>query len=520
MKCFLCLCLLASLFLPITTEGQESRTFQVTGVVPYDKAVAGQIMELTVAGFQGGAASPILPVEDFRLVISQDGVSQDAKIRTVTSTLRSDFGRNDGTKPVARTDLLKLRPFQSVRFVVPQGLHPGAAELTLSYQGKNGNSIGLTIVRDPLRPVVSTVSVMTMNASSTLPLDTRLQGNDLRWKLERGSMAQVSVNPLVDPDDPKCAILVRFKQGENHYDAQTRVMNEPFRVENRNSDFGVFAARDVLEVDVPAALTMGPAEVEIRVRANGHEGEPTLLRAMITDSARSAEAPTANAPRLLTVAPTRVGAGQSLILSLDNRRSLDPDPESIGIVIEQGGARYSVPVEKSSLKLGPRESDEPVMFFVRTTREIIGKAQIRIFNELRGAMSEPVPIEILEEPLPPELLGVTESIEAELTTLRQIYELHALSGRKFPEFDPQHKYVTIHVKEIDFNPEFVRVTFEQNGKRFALKPEDFSWYSHDKLIVRRPKQLKSGPTKVTVENRGIDSFSIPATGTFEICCTP
>jgi len=66
---------------------------------------------------------------------------------------------------------------------------------------------------------------------------------------------------------------------------------------------------------------------------------------------------------------------------------------------------------------------------------IIGKAQIsEVFNTLRGqngGMSEPASIEILDEPLPPELFGVTESTDGELAPLRQMYEIQTRAGRKF-----------------------------------------------------------------------------------------
>jgi hypothetical protein len=505
------------------TLAQQSSAFHVSQIAPYDKAVPGQIMELLVEGIEGGASPLMLPVEDFKLTVLQDGVSQEAKIRTVTATLRSDPRPMDDAKSPAGPGGRKMRSFQSVNFVVPRGLHPGEAELRLSYRGQSGNSIGLTIVEKPLRPVLGSVAVMTINASSLPPASNRIIGNDLGWRLERGSTAQVSVNPLTDPDDPNSAVVIRFKQGDVYYDAQTRVTNQQFRVENRSRGVGFFPARDILEVDVPAALTMGPADVEIHLRANGQDSEATTLRATITDSTRSEEAPAANAPRLLMVAPTRVGAGQSMILSLDYRRTLDPDPTKTIIVIEQGNARYIVPVERSSLKFGPRDSDAPVVFFVRTTKEIIGKAQVRIFNQLRGqqtGMSEPVAIEILDEPLPPELLGVTESTASDLAPLRQRYEIQTRAGRPFSEFDPQRKYVTIQIKGIDFNPNFVRVTFEQAGRRFTLEPVNFSSYGNDTLIVRQPKELKAGPVKITIENRGADTFSVPVSKTFEICCTP
>ena len=509
-----------------STLARQSNAVRVMQIAPYDKAVPGQIMQLLVEGLEGGASELMLPPEDFKLTVSQDGASQDAKIRAVNAILKSNPYTPSDAKVAnvnrpAEGPVNQMHAFQSVSFVVPQGLHTGDAELTLSYRGKQANSIALTIVEKPLRPVVGTVTVITISPGSMPAPGTRLQGNDMGWRLERGSTASLSVNPLTDPDDPNSAVLIRFKQGDAYYDAQTRVTNQPFRLENRNRGVGFFPARDVLEVDVPAVLTMGSVEVEVRLRANGQESEAVTLKATISDSARSTEAPAANAPRLLMVSPTRVGAGQSLMLSLDYRRTLDPDPEKTVIVIEQGSARYIVPVEKSSLKFGPGVSDAPVLFFVRTTGQIIGKAQIRIFNQLRGeqtGMSEPVGIEVLDQPLPPELLGVSESTEAELAPLRQMYEIQARAGRKFSEFDAQRKYVTIRVKGMDYNPNYVRITFEQEGRRFTLGYEDLSSFSGDTLIVRQPEELKSGPTKITIENRGLDSFSAPVSRTFEICC--
>jgi hypothetical protein len=515
--------LLLFVMLPLfstSTSAQQATAFHVAQVAPYDKAVPGQIMELLVEGLEGGAAPLMLPPEDFKLTVSQDGVSQNAKIRTVTSTYKADprlknESNGNGAGP------MQMRNFQSVSFVVPQGLHTGDVELMLAYRGKHANSISMTIVEKPLRPAVGTVAVITVRPGSMPAPGMKPQGNDMGWRLERGATASLFVNPLTDPDDPASAILIRFKQGDTYYDAQTRVTNQPFQVDNRKRAVGFFTARDILEVDVPAALTMGPAEVEIRVRANGQESEAVTLKATITDSARSAEAPGSHAPRLLLVTPTRVGAGQSMLLSLDYRRTLDPDPPKTVVVIEQGSARYIVSPEKSSLMFSPRP-DAPVLFFVRTTRQILGKAQIRIYNQLRGeqtGMSEPVPIEVLEEPLPPELLGVSESTETELAPLRQMYEIQARAGRTFPDFDPQRKYVTLRVKGIDYNPNYVRITFEQEGRRFTLASGDFSLSSGDILIVAQPKELKPGPTKITIENRGVDSFSAPVSRTLEICCT-
>ncbi len=513
--------LLVALSLP--TLAQQSRSFHVAQIAPYDKAVPGQIMQLLVEDIEGGASPLMLPAEDFKLTVSQDGVSQDAKIRTVNAILRSNpYTRSDANvdRPAeARGN--QMHAYQSVNFVVPAGLHTGAAELTLTYRGERGNPITLTIVEKPLRPVVGSVAVMTINAGLIPPPGTRMQGNDFGWRLERGQTARLSINPLADPDDPNSAVVVRFKQGDTYYDAQTRVTNEPLRVENRNRGVGFFPARDILEVDVPAALTMGPADVEIHLRANGQDGDAVTLKATIADSARSAEAPALNASRLLMVAPTRIGAGQSMMLSVDYRRTLDPDPSKTVIVIEQGSARYIVPVERSSLKFGPKVADAPVLFFVRTTKQIIGKAQVRIFNQLRGeqtGMSEPVAIEILEDPLPPDLIDLNESTQEELAPLREMSRLQASQGRTFPKYDMHSKFATIRARGVDYNPNFVRITIEQEGHRFTLGPGDFSSYSGELLIVRLPKEIKSGPATLTIQNRAVDAFSAEVSKRFVVCC--
>src|ERR1044072_5756900 len=105
-------------------------------------------------------------------------------------------------------------------------------------------------------------------AVGSMPLNrtqqAQLQGNDLGWRLERGTTARVYVHPMVDPDDPNSAVLIRFKQGGNDYEAVTRIASSPSRVEDRGDrGVGFFVARDELEVDVPAALVSGKAEIEI-----------------------------------------------------------------------------------------------------------------------------------------------------------------------------------------------------------------------------------------------------------------
>ena len=346
----------------------------------------------------------------------------------------------------------------------------------------------------------------------------KLEGNDLGWRLERGTTAIVSVHPLVNPDDPNSAVLIRFKQGGKDYDAVTRVMSSPAKVENRDRGVGFLAAREELEVDVPAALTLGKAEVDIRLKANGQVGDAVTLTATITDLTRVAEVPNVAAPRLLAVTPKRVGAGQSLLISIDQRRALEPSPKETQVIIEQENARYFATIEKNSALIGPsKEPDAPVAMFVRTTRQLIGRVQIRVLNPLRGeqtGLSAPVPLEIVDEVLPPELFSVSESTDAELARLKQMYATQKEAGKEFPEYDPNRRYLTLRVRDVDLNPKFVRITLEQADQKFTLSFADFSLYSNDALIVRMPQGLRSGNAKLTIENSGGDRYSSPASKSF------
>ena len=377
----------------------------------------------------------------------------------------------------------------------------------------------MEIIEKPLRPMVSTTAVL---AAGGLPPDRmsgKLEGNDIGWRLERGATAKISVHPLVDPDDPNSAVLIRFKQDGNDYDAVTRIASSPSRVEDRgNRGVGFFAAREELEVDVPAALVLGKVEIEIRLKANGQVGDAATLTATITDVTRAAESPNVNTPRVMIVVPNRVGAGQSIQISVDHRRTLAPSPKETQVIVEQGDARYFASIEQNSALIGPsREPDAPVAFIVRTTRQLTGRVQIRVLNPLRGeqsGMSAPVPLEIVDEVLPPEVSGVAESTDAELDRLKQMYAAQKEAGREFDAYDPNRRYLTIRAHGVDYNPKFVRITLEQADRKFTLSPSDFSLFSNEALIVRLPKGLTGGNVKFTIENFGGDRYSTPVTKSF------
>ncbi len=508
--------LLVILLIAITVRPQQA-SFNVASIKPYDKAVPGQVMEALVEGLGSDSTPIVFPATDFGVEVLQDGIAQTAKVRITKFTMIREA--NPGTSSRNTVDFggMKMRPYQSVSFVVPKGLHPGAAEVVVSFKGQRGNPVGMEIIEEPLRPLVGGMSVIAVGG---MPERTppRLEGNDLGWRLERGTTARIHVNPSVDPEDPNSAVLITFKQGGNDYEAVTRITSTAAKVESRSRGVGFMPAREELEVDVPAALTLGKAEVEIRVKANGQVSDPVKMTATITDMTRVAEAPTESAPRVLALTPKRIGAGQSIMISIDQRRTLEPSPKETQVIVEQDNARYIATIEKNSALIGPSKApDAPVGLFVRTTRQFTGRVQIRVLNPLRGeqtGLSAPVTLEIVDEVLPPEVTSVAESTDAELERLRQMQEMQKEVGKDLRIYDPDRRYLTIRAQGVDHNPKFVRITLEQAGQKFTLSPGDFTLYSNDFVIVRLPKELRGGDVKFTIENSGGDRYSTPVTKSF------
>ena len=497
----------------VVTTAQNVDRVRISRIAPYDKGVPGQILELHVEGLAGGAANTMLPLEDFQIEVTQDGVKQTIRARVVSPTMTRETNP-DGTAG-------EMKRLQNVSFVVPQGLHTGEVEVRVSYHDQHSDAVGLTIVERPLRPVVASVPIITITPAN-VPAAPRpgTRVGDLGWRFERDSKAELHVSPLVDPDDPNSAVLIRFKQGDAWFDAGAKVVHRPRKTEQLERGVRFLPARDVLELNVPAGLSMGPAEIEIKERANGQESDPVVLKVQIVDSTRSAEAPAENSPRLLSVTPQRIGAGQTLMLAVDYLRTLNPDPAQTLIMIEQGTARYVVKPDTNSVDQMPNWApDSPVLLMAHATRQIIGPAQIRVFNSLRGeqgGLSAPKSIEIVDEVLPPEVTGVAESTDAELAPLRQMYEIQRQAGRPFSEYDPKRVYFTIRGSGFDPNPNLVRVTLEQNGRRATLTYADFSLFGGSFLILRVPRGFNAGRLTVSIEHRGLDSFSVPVIRNFDL----
>ena len=505
----------ASAGLVAAQSKQGKEDFSVARIQPYDRAVPGQIVELLVQGLGGMNSAGLLP-KDFRITVSQDGIKQQASARTATPMM---FGENP-TGAAANAEP-EMRPYQSVAFVVPMGLHTGDAELVLSYRRRSSAPVKLTIVDHPMRPVLATLSIETINPSAvSRSTGTATFTNSPGWKLERGTKARFHLQPLMDPENPNVGVIVQFKQGDALFDAPARILHQSEKVETQGSVVSFFPDSDFLEVEIPAGLRMGAAQVAVRLRANGQVGEAASAPVEITDAGRAPESPAMNAPHLLAVTPRKVGAGQALMISVDHAGTLQPDPAKALILFEQGSTRYVVQPEMNSAEIHPGGNpDQSVFIIARPTRQIIGATKVRIFNSLRSdqaGTSQPIEIEIIDEVLPPEITSVAEATSADLASLRQMYETQHSAGREFQEYDPNRRYLTINATGLDPNPHFVRIRLQQGAKSATLSYSDFSLYSNDRLIVRLPEDFQGGSTMLSVENRGAENYSTPVKKTFEL----
>ena len=119
MKRFLLLALLI-LTTSITVRPQQS--FNVGSIKPYDKAVPGQVMEVLIEGLTSDATPIVLPAADFKVEVSQDGVTQTAKVRIIKFTMVREANAEGSTRNTIDFAGIKMRPYQSVSFVVPKGL--------------------------------------------------------------------------------------------------------------------------------------------------------------------------------------------------------------------------------------------------------------------------------------------------------------------------------------------------------------------------------------------------------------
>src|SRR5262245_40236384 len=284
---FLVIFFASSIFPPIVAQNPKA---QIDQIAPYAKAVPGQILEARVQGF-GESPMSMLTTADCQIEITQDATTFTVKARTAHSTFVSD--RRSEKLPPGPPDFSKMKPLQSIGFVVPQGLHAGEAQVVVSYRNQRTDPFTLTILEKPERPVFGSPTIETISAAPSSPAAVSESG----WRIERGAKTELHIQPLADPDDPQSAVLIRFIQDENSYDAATQIVHEDAKTQQLRPGVRFSPARDLLYVQVPAELQAGPAKMEITLRANNLTSDPVRVPVLITDATRSAELPAENAPR-------------------------------------------------------------------------------------------------------------------------------------------------------------------------------------------------------------------------------
>ena len=500
-------------------EGQ----LRIAEVGPYDRVAPGQIIELRVEGLTERFITPP-PGDALRVLLTQDGSTVSARARTAAPVMVREA--SDGGS-------VGMKMFQGITFAVPRALHAGGAEVVVSYKGRRSAPFKLTILERPGHPVVGSTGVVSIAPASLPPplaAGTAATRALLGLKFERGAKAvEIHVRPLADPDDADAGVLVRFKQGGAFYDAGARVVHRGGgREDMPGGAFRLSPARDVLEIDVPEMLAPGEAELEVSLRAAGQTGDAVLVPVTVTDAGRAFESPKEAAARMLVVTPRRLGAGQALMISVDRRRALDPDPDKTVVVFESPDGAWSFkakPERMSAVRAQATSPDAPVLIIVRAPKQITGDVRVRLLNPSRadyeGASSESAQVEIVSEPVAPEVQGVSEASAAELSQLRQIASAQASDPRVRPAFQPGARFVTIRATGIDPDPRYLRVRFEQEGRAaVTLERGDFALFSNNSLVVRLPQGFGPGTVRVSVENRGAAGYSAPAVTTFELSARP
>jgi hypothetical protein len=509
---------------------QPGGSLRIAEAAPSDRVVPGQIVELRVENFDERFITPP-PGAALLVLLTQDGSTVTARVRTAAPVMvRESLPAAEGAPASAQVG---MKTYQALTFAVPRALHAGEAEVAVSYRGRQSAPFKLNIADRPGRPVIGgapVVSIAPAGLPPPQPAGTAATRAGIGLKFERGAKGvQIYVRPLTDPEDAEAGVIVRFKQGGAFYDAGARVVHrEGGREDMAQGGFRLMPARDVLEIDVPEMLAPGEAELEVALRAAGQTGDAALVPVTVTDAGRAFESPKEAAPRMLAVAPRRLGAGQALMISVDRRRALGPDPEKTVVVFETPDGSWSFKARPEKIGAARAQAgppDAPVLLIVRAPKQITGDVRVRLLNPSRadyeGASSESAQVEIVSEAVAPEVQGVAEAGAVELSQLRQISQAQAADPRVRPTYEQGVRYVTIRATGLDPDPRFLRVRMEQEGRgAVTLERGDFALFTNNSLIVRVPQGFGPGAVRLSVENRGAAGYSAPVVRTFELSARP
>lgn len=486
-------------------------------------AAPGQIFELFLSGL-GNRMIPPIPANRFDVLVVQDGVAHHAKVRGVASVMINPTASRDlpppsDGKPLDIAEqMAMMKPYQMLMFMVPLELHEGEATVLVTYGGNRSDQSRLNIVNRPPKPRIFAV----VEAASLGPRMAPVPppgGLKISQALEftKGEETRVMVSPLIDPEAPDAAVLVTFKQGSASHEVNAKVTRVDSGQQRPGSATVIFApARYEVSLKAPDELTAGSAEIEVRLRVNGHTSEPVLEKATIIDGSAAAPSAASLAPRIANMGQARIGMGQAIRLAVFDSQRLKPDPLKTVVIIEQDSRQVELKPEMNSAAYA---DNSIALLSVRFGDELHGKVLVRVLNPAIGrpaGLSDPIELEIVDEVVPPIISKVSEASQQDLAVLSEMRDQVLKTGREFQEYDPRSRYVTIRATGLDYNPNFLRIEFRNNARSYVLKFEDFSLTTGDRLVVRLPNQIQPGPVQITIQNRGLDRLSEPVIATFEV----
>lgn len=504
----------------------QDRQIRIEGAFSSNGVVPGQMVEVYVSGIPSQLGPPI-PLDRFQVFVTQGGVNRQAKVcsaslglvnsQALSTTLPS---RTENISDLSE-QLAGMKTYQVVTFTVPVDFREGEAIAVVKYRDKRTNEFKFKVANGLPVPRVGIGMEL---AGGPLPLtppspDAVKEGEKRGLRLERGRDNQISVRPLIDPDIPGASVLVTFKQGSLIKSASARVVRLG-GTESNGSTVTFAPVHYELNVHIPEELEPGAASIEVRLKLRGQTSEPATADVMITDSSGRAGSTDEFKPRVMNLGELRIGAGQVIQLSI-NSKWLEPDPSKALIVLEQGSERVELEPEMNSATLrggltGPASA---VLFARILDTDLRGKVMARVYNSAKGerdGLSEGTEIEIVDEVVPPLGLKVSEAGKSELAMLRALRDEALKHGREFKDYDPNARYVTIRAIGLDYNPNYIKVTFEQDGRQYVLKFADFSLSMDERLVVRVPDAIKLGSVKITIQNKGEEGLSDPVIETIEI----
>jgi len=106
------LLLLVMLTASLTVRPQQP-SFTVASIKPYNKAVPGQVMEVLIEGLSSGATPTVIPATSFKVEVSQDGITQAAKVRIAKYTMIREGNPESSNRNTIDFAGMKMRAYQS-----------------------------------------------------------------------------------------------------------------------------------------------------------------------------------------------------------------------------------------------------------------------------------------------------------------------------------------------------------------------------------------------------------------------